>query len=399
MMLWKLQKRTIIPAQIIGYSLTLFIGMVIILTTTQLFLDVEPLLYQESDIFKSNAAVISKSVSVFKTIDKEKIYFTKNELEDLKNQDFIKDLSKFNSASFKIQASSERSENIPGFYTDLFFESIPDKYLDVVTDEWNWNSALNFIPIVISENYLTLYNFGFAESQGLPVFSKNTISQFEFKIRISGNQKSKEYESKIVGFSNKINSILVPEEFLLWANNKYGRLVTNKTSRLLIEFDNPSDEAILKYFNEKNYSINKDKLEFSKLVFFFKSALVFVFLIAFVIIILSVSFILLSINLIIQKNKELILNLYNIGYNHKKIAIFYQVTICSITLISITIAVIISQLIRNYYLEKFINLFAFKVNNSSILIFGTLLVVALVLIYNILLIKNIRSIVIPTKDK
>ena len=399
MMLWKLQKRTIIPAQIIGYSLTLFIGIVIILTTTQLFLDVEPLLYQESDIFKSNAAVISKSVSVFKTIDKEKIYFTKNELEDLKNQDFIKDLSKFNSATFKIQASSERSENIPGFYTDLFFESIPDKYLDVVTDEWNWNSALNFIPIVIPENYLTLYNFGFAESQGLPVFSKNTISQFEFKIRISGNQKSKEYVSKIVGFSNKINSILVPEEFLLWANNKYGRLVTNKTSRLLIEFDNPSDEAILKYFNENNYSINKDKLEFSKLVFFFKSALVFVFLIAFVIIILSVSFILLSINLIIQKNKELILNLYNIGYNHKKIAIFYQVTICSITLISITIAVIISQLIRNYYLEKFINLFAFKVNNSSILIFGTLLVVALVLMYNILLIKNIRSIVIPTKDK
>lgn len=399
MMLWKLQKRTIIPAQIIGYSLTLFIGIVIILTTTQLFLDVEPLLYQESDIFKSNAAVISKSVSVFKTIDKEKIYFTKNELEDLKNQDFIKDLSKFNSATFKIQASSERSENIPGFYTDLFFESIPDKYLDVVTDEWNWNSALNFIPIVIPENYLTLYNFGFAESQGLPVFSKNTISQFEFKIRISGNQKSKEYVSKIVGFSNKINSILVPEEFLLWANNKYGRLVTNKTSRLLIEFDNPSDEAILKYFNEKNYSINKDKLEFSKLVFFFKSALVFVFLIAFVIIILSVSFILLSINLIIQKNKELILNLYNIGYNHKKIAIFYQVTICSITLISITIAVIISQLIRNYYLEKFISLFAFKVNNSSILIFGTLLVVALVLMYNILLIKNIRSIVIPTKDK
>jgi len=399
MMLWKLQKRTIIPAQIIGYSLTLFIGMVIILTTTQLFLDVEPLLYQESDIFKSNAAVISKSVSVFKTIDKEKIYFTKNELEDLKNQVFIKDLSKFNSATFKIQASSERSENIPGFYTDLFFESIPDKYLDVVTDEWNWNSALNFIPIVIPENYLTLYNFGFAESQGLPVFSKNTISQFEFKIRISGNQKSKEYESKIVGFSNKINSILVPEEFLLWANNEYGRLVTNKTSRLLIEFDNPSDEAILKYFNENNYSINKDKLEFSKLVFFFKSALVFVFLIAFVIIILSVSFILLSINLIIQKNKELILNLYNIGYNHKKIAIFYQVTICSITLISITIAVIISQLIRNYYLEKFISLFAFKVNNSSILIFGTLLVVALVLMYNILLIKNIRSIVIPTKDK
>ena len=324
-MLWKLQKTTLIPIQIIGYALTLFIGISIILITTQLFYDLKPLLFNQSDVFKNSSAVISKNVSVFKTMDKTKIYFTKEDLNELEEQSFVKEISKFNNASFKIRAYSKKSENIPIFYTDLFFESIPDKYLDVKSDDWMWDSTLNFIPIIIPENYLNLYNFGFAESQGLPVLSKNTISQVSFKIKISGNYQSKEFNSKITGFSNKINSILVPETFLTWANKIYGEKTTDRTSRILIELNNPADETLLEYFNENNYS----------LVFFFKSAFVFVFFIAVIIIILSVSFILLSINLIIQKNKTLILNLYNIGYNYKKIALFYQVLISATKLISI----------------------------------------------------------------
>jgi len=394
-MLLKLQKRTLIISQIIGYALTLLIGVTIILITTQFFFDIKPLLFKQTNVFKSKSAIISKNISIFKTIDKNKIYFTNEEIIDLKNQPFIKNISNFNSATFKINAYSKKTESVPVFYTDLFFESIPDKYLDVETDEWKWNNSLDFIPIIIPENYLNLYNFGFAESQGLPVLSKNTITQIEFNIQISGNHKSKDYKSKIVGFSNKVNSILVPEEFLSWANQEYGRINENKISRILIEFNNPTDKTILKYFNENNYSINKDKLEFSKLVFFFKAALIFVFIIAIIIIVLSVSFVLLSLNLILQKNKELLLNLYNIGYSYKRISKFYQVIISSITLTSIITGLIISNLIRQYYLIKIVDLFDFTVTHNMTYMFGLLLIILLVSIYNMLLIRNIKKIVIP----
>ena len=311
----------------------------------------------------------------------------------------IKSISRFNSANFKINAYSNKSENVPVFYTDLFFESIPDKYLDVETDDWKWGKLSDFIPIIIPENYLNLYNFGFAESQGLPVLSKNTISQVEFNIQISGNHKTKDYRSKIVGFSNKINSILVPEEFLFWANKEFGRINKTNTSRVLIEFKDPSDERILKYFNENNYSINKDKLEFSKLIFFFKSALIFVFLIAIVIIILSVSFILLSLNLIIQRNKELLLNLYSIGYSYKKIAKFYQVIISLVTLTSVVLAIITSNITRYYYLTKIESLFDFTTSSNNIYMLSFILIVLLVSAYNILVIRNIKKIVIPRNDK
>ena len=398
-MLFKLQKRTLVLSQIIGYALTIFVGVTIILVTSQFYFDIKPLMSEQTDIFNNKSAVISKNISVFKTINKEKIYFTDKEINDLKSQSFTKSVSKFNTATFKINAYSNKTESVPVYYTDLFFESIPDEYLDVETEDWKWDVSLDFIPIIIPENYLNLYNFGFAESQKLPVLSKNTISQIEFSIQISGNNKSKDYKSKIVGFSNKVNSILVPEEFLFWANNEFGRLNNSKTSRVLIEFNNPSDQTILEYFNENNYSINKDELEFSKLIFFFKSALIFVFFIALVIIGLSIAFILLSLDLIIQRNKELLLNLYNIGYKHNRIAKFYQVLISATTVISIVASLVISNIIRNSYLVEISQLFEFTGNKNYILIFGISFILALTIVYNVLIVKSIKKIVIPRNEK
>lgn len=397
-MLLKLQKKTLVKAQLLGYTLTLLIGVFIILSTIQLFIDTKPLLSQQTAIFNSKSAVISKEVSLFKTVNKEKIYFTSEEINELKQQEFVKNVSQFNNANFKIKAFSNQSENIPIFQTDLFFESIPDTYLDVKTSEWKWNKSLGFVPIIIPESYLKLYNFGFAESQGLPVLSKNTISQISFNLKVSGNYKTEVYRSKIVGFSNKINSILVPEDFLSFANTEFGRSEISRTSRLLVEFENPTDERILKFFNDNNYAINKEKLEFNKLAFFFKSALFFIILIAVVIIVLSIAFILLSFNLIIQKNKTLINNLYTIGYTYQSIAKFYQITISIITIISVFIAVLLSNFIRSIYLERLQSLFDFSVSSNRIASIGLILVIVLVLVYNLLIVKRIRGAVVPTQQ-
>ncbi|MEQ6124246.1 ABC transporter permease [Pseudotenacibaculum sp. MALMAid0570] len=396
-MLLKLQKKTLNLTQIIGYTLTLFIGIVIILTTIQLFLDAKPLLFKDSSVFESKSTVISKQISIFKSLDKEKIYFTQSEIDNLKKQKFAKDVSLFTSARFKVKAQSKQTANVPMFSTDLFFESISEKHLDVKPEDWKWGISQDFIPIIIPEDYVNLYNFGFAESQGLPVVSKNTISQIEFHIEISGNSKSQLYSSKIVGFSNKINSILVPQDFMLWANNEFGELKAQKTSRVLVEFNDPSDEGILKYFNDHNYTINKENLEFGKLFFFFKSALIFVFIIAIIIIILSVAFILMSLNLIIHKNKDLILNLYHIGYNHKKIAKFYQIIISSTTFLAIVVAIIVSSSIRNSYLKEFQNFFDFSLQSNRIVLFGAVIMLILILLYNLLLTKNIKKIVFPKR--
>ena len=63
-MLFKLQKKTLIISQIIGYAFTLLIGATIILVTSQFYFDIKPLLSQETDLFKTKAVVVSKNIRI-----------------------------------------------------------------------------------------------------------------------------------------------------------------------------------------------------------------------------------------------------------------------------------------------------------------------------------------------
>lgn len=125
--------------------------------------------------------------------------------------------------------------------------------------------------------------------------------------------------------------------------------------------------------------------------FFFHSALLFVFAIALIIIVLSVAFILLSINLIIQKNKEQIINLYNIGYRAKQIARFYQITISLVTIATIIVAIALSFYIRNLYTKKLNSLFNFTPDTPYFYTIGITMLLLLTILYNILVLKNVKK--------
>lgn len=62
-----------------------------------------------------------------------------------------------------------------GMRTYLFFESVPDRFLDVRSDEWGFEEGSEFVPIILPRNYLNLYNFGFASTRGLPQVSEDLV--------------------------------------------------------------------------------------------------------------------------------------------------------------------------------------------------------------------------------
>jgi hypothetical protein len=393
-MLQKLQRKTLMPAQLMGYALALFVGVTLLLIIGQFYLDIKPIIKNDAQVFKSSTAVINKEVSLFKTMNKKKLYFSEKELKRIKKQVFIQDVAVFNYASFEIKAYTDGGGDVPAFYTDLFFESIPDNYIDVVDTAWHWQNKDSLIPIIIPESYLKLYNFGFAESQGLPVFSKNTIQDFVFNIKLIGKGKQGVFKGRIVGFSSTINSILVPNDFLQWANKQFGKTKQQQVSRVLLSFKDPSDERIVQYFNEHNYTINKEKLAFGKLTFFFKTAFAFVFVVALIIIVLAIAFVVLSINLMLQKNKEVLKNLYSIGFTQKKITRFYKLIFIGISTFVVVLAFSLSTFIRGVYLEKFNALFDFERVQSQLFLFALGLLVSVSVLFYFLLKKRIAKICI-----
>ena len=390
-MLWKFQKKTLIAKQVIAYCFTLFIGICIFIAPIQLLLDLSPILVKGSNKINEKYTVVNKKVSIFKTIEKEKIYFSPKELNDLEKQVFVKEVSKVNSARFKVSAKLPFGHSSNSFYTDLFFESIPNKYVNTTSDEWKWDSTKNFIPIMVPENYLNLYNFGFAETQGLPVFSKNTVSKVVLNIQITGDRASNKYRGRIVDFTNKMNSILGPEEFLLWANKKYSGFKQSKTSRLLVEFNPTYNEEIIEYLNNNNYNAKQEMLELNKLQVFLKTIIIYIIAIGGVIIIISIILIILSISLVLQKNKKAISTLFNIGYNYKEIAMFYQIIISSATTITIALSLLSLSLFRNNYLTKIESLFGAISSRNYLLIFGFFISCVLILINFITISSSVKK--------
>ena len=387
-MLKRLQRKTLIPAQIAGYAATLLVGAAIVMLACQLYADLRPLLTQQTDVFRGHAITLSKNVGALQSFNKRGIYFSDKEIAELEEQPFVAQVARFTSSAFHSKASITFGGQ--GLYTDLFFEGVPDRYIDVSSDDWRWDSTSNFLPVIVPEDYLSLYNFGFAESQALPVLSKGTIEQVVFTVTLDGNGHSRSFRSRIVGFSGKINTILAPEEFLAWANREFGSDETNPPSRLLVELADASDERIPRFMEEHNYNIKQDELESSKMVFFFRAAMAFLLAVALIIIALSVACIIMSLNVIVQKNHDLFRNLHDIGYSPQQIARYYRRTVGIITAADMALATVAALILRGVYVGKLSTMFTIEGSVWPIVIAAAVLTAALIIIYNYIILKTIR---------
>ena len=388
-MLKRLQRKTLIPAQIAGYAATLLVGAAIVMLACQLYADLRPLLTQQTDVFRGHAITLSKNVGALQSFNKRGIYFSDKEIAELEAQPFVAQVARFTSSAFHSKASITFGGQ--GLYTDLFFEGVPDRYIDVSSNDWRWDSTSNFLPVIVPEDYLSLYNFGFAESQALPVLSKGTIEQVVFTVTLDGNGHSRSFRSRIVGFSGKINTILAPEEFLAWANREFGSDETNPPSRLLVELADASDERIPRFMEEHNYNIKQDELESSKMVFFFRAAMAFLLAVALIIIALSVAFIIMSLNVIVQKNHDLFRNLHDIGYSPQQIARYYRRTVGIITAADMALATVAALILRGVYVGKLSTMFTIEGSVWPIVIAAAVLTAALIIIYNYIILKTIRT--------
>jgi CBS domain-containing protein len=386
-MLQKLQRRTMIPTQVVGYAVTLLIGVTIVLLSVQLYADLRPVLTQQTDVFRNHAVTLSKNVSLMNSIDKRGIYFTEQEYKELLGQGFIEDVAPFTSSSFEVYASIDFGGQ--RISTDLFFESIPDEYIDVQSNRWQWDSTSGAIPIIIPEDYLSLYNFGFAESQALPVVSKGAIEQVSFAVTLSGNGRQQRLKGRIAGFSGKINTILVPEAFMLWANGRFGNGERSGVSRLLVEFADASDPRIPAFMESHNYNLKQSELESSKLAFFFRVAMAFVMGVAIVIIILSVAFIIMSLNVVVQRNRQMLTGLYTLGYTPRQMAAYYRRVVGIITLADIAVALAAALLIRSYYVHRIAAIFSIEGGILPIVIATAVVAVVLIVVYNKLILRAI----------
>lgn len=358
------------------------------LTAIQFYRDFNASSSGDDDSFvMKDYLIISKKVSMLNTLSGMSTSFTPEEIADLESQPWTRKTGNFSSADFNVYASISMGGR--GMSTYLFFESIPDEFFDIKPDDWTFNPESNEIPIVISKDYLTLYNFGFASTRGLPQLSEDLIKKVPLTIRLSGNGHSGVYRGKIVGFSSRLNTIAVPEEFMRYANARYSENGAGESpSRLIVEVTNPGSPEVASYMQDHGYEIAGDKAESGKASFFLSVATAIVIAVGAVISLLAFFILLLSIYLILQKSRTKLHDLMLLGYTPSQASACYYRLVATVNLCVLIAAVAVMLIASRWWTVK---LHALDMSSASPWLSVTvgIAIMALITALNILTIRRL----------
>ena len=212
-LVWKLLRQHISIGQLAGFFLANLFGMMIVLLSVQFYKDVIPVFTEGDSFMKKDFIIATKKISTLGSFAGKSNTFSAEEIADLKKQPFTKTIGAFTPSQFKVSAGLGMQEAGIHLSTDMFFESVPDEFVDIKLDKWLFDESTHTIPIIIPRNYLNLYNFGFAQSRSLPKLSEGLMGLIQMDIMMRGNGRVEQYKGNIVGFSNRLNTILVPRFF------------------------------------------------------------------------------------------------------------------------------------------------------------------------------------------
>lgn len=262
-MLYELLKKIIRTGvgkgRMITASVGLTIAILLILSAVQIQANFDELLHGKNNRDSiANFLVINKAINGNRSDNS----LTAEDLSKLKRQPFVEAVGQLTASRFKVSAQSP-SDRFP-FYTDLFFESVPDEFIDVKSADWAWQTGSTSIPLIIPNQFLDMYNFGFAPSQNLTQLTPAMVMALPIAINVSYNGQPIRFTGHVVGFSDRISSVLVPDNFLKLANQQFGNNAETKPSRVIIKTNDPGNPELVKYLKDNGLVTDADKTRFSQ---------------------------------------------------------------------------------------------------------------------------------------
>ncbi|MEO7802763.1 MAG: hypothetical protein ABIR81_12220 [Ginsengibacter sp.] len=241
-----------------GY-IGLGIGVFLLLVSLQIFLNINRLL-KDNNPKKDGFDFLSVTKQITNDNMGKDNTFSTAELSDFKNVPQIAEVAPVITNQFRVKANA--GSMIP-FSTDLFLESINKQFLDTLPAGFTWQPGQQNVPVIFSSDFLEMYNV-FAPAQGLPQLSPKTIAAVGLGLECYGNTGTFTFRANIVALSDRINSVIVPQSFIEWGNKYLAGTNTQNPSRIYIKIKDANDPALLKYLDDHNYRVNKDKTKFGR---------------------------------------------------------------------------------------------------------------------------------------
>jgi hypothetical protein len=239
----------------------LTVAMLLILAAVQIQANYDDLLNS-----KSNQDSVANFLVLNKQLTDRNIGATglsDTDVSELKTQRFVESVGLLTPSRFKASIQSN-SDRFP-FFTDIAFESVPRDFIDVNSKDWKWAEGTALVPIIAPNMFLDFYNFQFSFSQNLPQLTQEVVKMIIFRINVyDADGKITSFDGRVVGFSDRISSLLVPQEFMDWGNQRFGINQQAKPSRVIIRTKDAGNPELVNYLKQQGLVTDADKTRFSR---------------------------------------------------------------------------------------------------------------------------------------
>lgn len=208
-----------------------FLGMTFLITSIHYLIKVNDF-GKGAEILGPNTVIVQKKVSSFNTLNLAKTDFSLSEIEEMKKKPFILDVQPVESNNFNITIETA-DPSVPRFRGDIFIQTLDPDILDVKSKEFRWKQGDTLVPILMPRDLLVMMNM-FMVSKGMPQISDELAKDIHFKFCMKTDTVKEYISCRIIGFSNDVPSVLVPQNFMNWANNRFAPDAEQKISQIII---------------------------------------------------------------------------------------------------------------------------------------------------------------------
>ncbi len=343
------------PRQLIGIFLAQLIGFTLLFLGGQLFLDIRSATKLRESTMGKEYRVITKHISALNTLSsalgkKGSRSFSEEEIKQIEEKPWCRRVGAFSSSNYQVLASVGVEMIGEELSTLLFFESLPSDFVDVPKEEFRFDASNPIIPIVLPKDYLSLYNFGFATTLGLPQLSESLIKRVVIDFTLySETGEVLRLKGRIVAFSQRLNTIVVPEDFMQWSRRELGLSSQTAPARLIIELNDTESMAMKEFFEANDYEVAGEKSKTEQLNYTLSLVSLFVLALGGFICLLVFALLLLSLYLLIQRDLHFIKTLFLLGYTPRMVRQNYFRSILPVYALAWGIAILITLGIRFLY--------------------------------------------------
>lgn len=324
-----------------------------------------------SEMLGANVLVIQKKVTNANLLKLNSNEFKKEDIENLKGQSFVNAVEVVQTNNFKVWLETN-SNIVPIFKTDAFLQSISTEFIDVSTKDWYWDSNKQFVPIIMPRDFLIMLNT-FMNASGIPQISDEIAMSIPFRLKISNDKEQEWQNARVIGFTNQLTALLVPMQFMEYANSKFSSN-TEKYTQLMVKAEDGRFGELENFLSDNGYEPKENQMIVVRLKSFVSTLIYAVLFISIAAVLASILIFIQYIQLLIFNNKFEVRTLLYIGYSVRKMTIHF-VLYFSIIFAGLILASFLLFLLMKNHIDEFFYDAGVTINTEVFVLVYLLLVV------------------------